>query len=129
MSKYKELIHNRKLMSGIYAVTLITALLILALVIKGPEKSGKLLADDQGNVIGIERNSIKRSERYDLRLVINDDEETVQRDVTLVLQPNTGRSNRSGVSAEEDREAALDAAVDNIISEIEYSKQKKIHLP
>ena len=32
MSKYKELLKDRKLMSGIYAVTLITALLILALV-------------------------------------------------------------------------------------------------
>ena len=48
MSRFKELIHDSKLMSGIYSVTLITALLILALVIKGPEESGKLVADRNG---------------------------------------------------------------------------------
>ena len=60
MSKYKELIHNKKLMSGIYIVTLVTALLILALVIKGPEESGKLIVNSRGDVIGIDRRSMKR---------------------------------------------------------------------
>lgn len=129
MSKYKELIHNKKLMSGIYAVTLITALLILALVIRGPEKSGTLVADEKGNVIEIDRNSTNRSERYDLSLVINDEKETLQRDVTLVLQANTDGSSKIAVSSDEDREAAIDAAIDSIISEIEYSKEKKVILP
>ena len=38
MSRYKELLKDKKLMSGIYAVTLVTALLILALTVKGPAK-------------------------------------------------------------------------------------------
>ena len=41
MLRFKKLLHDKKLMSGIYAVTLVTALLILALVVKGPEESGK----------------------------------------------------------------------------------------
>ena len=53
MSRFKELLKDKKLMSGIYAVTLVTALLILALVVKGPEESGKLVADRNGSIVGI----------------------------------------------------------------------------
>ena len=129
MSKYRKLLHNRKLMSGIYAVTLITALLILALVIRGPEKSGKLIVDSGGDVIGIDRNSLSRSERYDLRLVIGEESETIQREVTLVLQAANDGSGPALLSSEDDREAEIEAEVDSLISEIEYSKEKKISLP
>ena len=129
MSKFKELIHNKKLMSGIYAVTLVTALLVLALVIKGPEESGKLIVDGSGNVIGIDRNSLKRSERYDLSLYIDDETETICRDVTLVLQANAAENAGVKLSAKDEREAAIDAAVDSMISEIEYSKGSRIDLP
>ena len=129
MLKYKELIHNRKLMSGIYAITLVTALLILALVIKGPEESGKFIVDNNGNVTGIRRNSLKRAERYDLSLAINDEKETIQRNVTLVLQASSTERNGMIPSAEDDRESEIETEVDNLISEIEYSKGKKIRLP
>ena len=129
MSKYKELLHNRKLMSGIYAVTMVTALLILALVIKGPEESGKFIVDSNGNVTGIHRNSLKRTERYDLSLAINDEKETIQRNVTLVLQACSGEGEGIIHSAEDNRESEIEAEVDNLISEIEYSKGKKIRLP
>ena len=129
MLKYKELLHNRKLMSEIYAVTLITALMVLALVIKGPEESGKLIIDNNGNVIGIDRNSLNRSERYDLDLVINDKKETIQRDVTLVLQAYASGRSEMILSAEDEREAEIEAEVDSLISEIEYSKTKRIRLP
>ena len=121
MSKYKELLHNKKLMSGIYAVTLVTALLILALVIKGPEESGKLIVDSNGNVIGINRNNLKRSERYDLSLVIDDEKETIQRNVTLVLQSNAGEKKGRVFTSGNNREAEIEAEVDSLISEIEYS--------
>ena len=116
-------------MSGIYAVTLVTALLILALVVKGPEESGQLLSDRSGNIIGINRKSMDRSERYDLALEIEDGDNTVSRNVTLTLQ--AGSAGRSSIAAEEDerREAEIDAAVENMISSIEYSKEKKIRLP
>ena len=129
MSRFKDLLKDKKLMSGIYAVTRITALLILALVVKGPEESGKLVADRQGNIIGINRKSLDRSERYDLSLEIEDDKETITRDVTLTLQ--AGADGKSGIklSKSESREAEIDAAVDNMISSIEYSREKKIRLP
>ncbi len=129
MLKYKELIYNKKLMSGIYAVTLVTALLILALVIRGPEESGKLIVNSSGDVTGINRNSLKRSERYDLYVAIKDEEETIQRDVTLVLKPQADGSGDKLISAEDTRKAEIEAELDSLISEIEYSKQKRITLP
>ena len=58
MSRFKELQKDKKLMSGIYAVSLITALLILALAVRGPERSGSLFADGSGNITGIHRRSL-----------------------------------------------------------------------
>ena len=129
MSRFKDLLHDRKLMSGIYALTLVTALLILALVVKGPEESGKLIADKQGNIIGINRRSTDRSERYDLSLEIKDVDETITRDVTLTLQAASKGQSGISLSEAESREAEIDAAVDNMISSIEYSREKKISLP
>ena len=129
MSRFKELIHDKKLMSGIYAVTLVTALLILALVVKGPEESGKLVADRNGNIIGINRRSLDRSERYDLNLEIEDDKEIITREVILTLQPGPDGRSRMSLNKDESREAEIDAAVENMISGIEYSTDKKIKLP
>lgn len=129
MSRFKELAANKKFMSGIYVLTLVTSLLVLALVIKGPEESGKLIADGDGNVIGIKRRSMTRSERYDLGLEIKDGGSVTQRDVTLTLQAERGRQGDTPGNEDESRSAEIDSAVDGIISEIEYSGKKKISLP
>ena len=129
MSRFKELQKDKKLMSGIYAVSLITALLILALAVRGPERSGSLIADGSGNITGIHRRSLKQSERYDLSLEINDGKETVRRDVTITLQAVSGGKRAAVKDDEDSRAAQLDAAVDNMISSIEYSRKKKIRLP
>lgn len=129
MSRFKELIHDKKLMSGIYGVTLITALLILALVVKGPEESGMLVADRNGSIVGINRRSLDRSERYDLSIEIDDENGSFTRDVTLTLQASADGRSRSVTGKTESREAEIDAAIDNLISSIEYSREKKIKLP
>ena len=129
MSKYKELLKDKKLMSGIYAVTLITALLILALVVKGPEESGRLLADRNGCITGISRRSMDRSERYDLSLEIKDGENILTRDVTLTLQAGSDGGEHARTEDAETREAEIEAAVDNMISSIEYSREREIRLP
>ncbi len=129
MSRFKELLHDKKLMSGIYAVSVVTALLILVLVVKGPEESGKLVADRNGNIIGINRRSTDISERYDLSLEIEEGNETAARDVTLTLQAVSGGRKGVTLSKSESRAAEIDAAIDNMISSIEYSGEKKIKLP
>ena len=129
MSKYKKLLKDKKLMSGIYAVTLVTALLVLALAVRGPEKSGKLIADSSGSLIGIERSSLKRSERYDLSIEVGTGEDAAERDVTLTLQAVEGAGAQVRSSRTDVREAELEAAIDNMISTVEYSKKRKIRLP
>jgi len=116
-------------MSGMYAVSLITALLILALVIKGPEESGRLVADSSGSIVEIERNSTDRSERYDLDLEILDGDETLRRDVSLVLRAKNENGTTGAGQGSDTRDAEINAAVESMISEIEYSKERIIILP
>jgi hypothetical protein len=130
MSRFKELLNNKRLMSGIYAVTLITALLILALAVRGPERSGSLIADSSGNITGIHRRSLSRSERYDLGLeIIEDGKENDKRDVTITLQAVREGGGTVRADEAESRDAQIDAAIDNMISSIEYSRSEKIRLP
>ena len=129
MSRFKELLKDKKLMSGIYAVTLVTALLILALVVKGPEESGKLVADRNGSIVGINRRSLDRSERYDLSIEVDSEDNSISRDVTLTLQASADGRSRAVTDKEESREAEIAAEIDNMISSIEYSREKKIKLP
>ena len=129
MLRFKRILNDKKLMSGIYAVTLVTALMILALVIRGPEESGKLIADRDGNIVGISRRRMDRSERYDLGVEVEDGKNSISRDVTLTLQGGSGGGNGKKKNEEESREAEMDAAIDNMISGIEYSREKKIRLP
>lgn len=129
MSKYRKLLKDKKLMSGIYAVSLITALLILALAVRGPEKSGTLIADSSGNITGINRHSLKRTERYDLGLEVGDGEEPLKREVTITLQAVSGGGEKTKSDRTDNEEAKLDAEIDSMISTIEYSKKKRIRLP
>ena len=70
-----------------------------------------------------------RSERYDLGIEVGDGQDTITRDVTLTLQAETGGGTGIKKNEEENREAELEAAIDNMISSIEYSREKKIQLP
>lgn len=128
-NKTAALRRDAKLMSGIYAVILVTALLILALAVRGPEESGKLIADGSGAIVGISRRSLQKTERYDLDLEIRDGEEITKREVTLTLQPQSDGRTGIRISSKDDRQASIDAGIDSIISEIEYSKDRKISLP
>ena len=128
-TKYRMIRQDKKLMSGIYMVTLVTALLVLALVIKGPEESGSLIADDSGNVTGISRKNTDRSERYDLSLRIKDGKEIIEKDVTLTLQAEREGSSVLKMSEKDEREVSVEAGINSVISEIEYSKGSTIDLP
>lgn len=128
-AKYEELKNDSKLVSGIYILTLITALLILALVVRGPEVSGKLIVNDEGNVIGIQRSSLTKSERYELGVLIKDAAGAVERNISLSLQAKKDGSRKAIADDADSREAEIDAGLDALISEMEYSGKKKFMLP
>ena len=128
-TKIETIRNDSKLMSGIYILTLISALLVLAIVVKGPEISGKLIVNDSGNVVGIQRSSLSKSERYELEVIVNDVAGAIERNVSLTLQASEDGKRKVLISEEDTRESEIEAGLDALISEVEYSKAKKVMLP
>ena len=67
---FNELKNDRKLLRQIYAVTLAAALLLLVLVVKGPEEQGRLVTDGHGDVVSISRHSLTSGESYDVTVSV-----------------------------------------------------------
>ena len=132
-SKIKEEIGkvraDKNLMGKIYLITLASALLVLAVAAKGPEQKGKLVADESGKIVSIERHSVDTTERYDLIAIINDAGTAIQKEVSLTMQAVRAAQEGSIMSEEESRSAELEVGLDGVVSEIEYSKGDKVSLP
>ncbi|MBR2673904.1 MAG: hypothetical protein IKE52_00375 [Mogibacterium sp.] len=120
---------DKEMMSRIYLVTLGTALIILALAIKGPEQRGSVITDGGGRAIEIERYSLGTNEIYDFEVAIKEGSETLVKEIRLKVQAVSEASDSSLLGAEMSRDAEIDAALDSAISDIEYSKSRKISLP
>ena len=111
----------------IFLITLITALFVLALVVRGPEPQGQYISDESGNIIGIERGSLATSEEYDLNLSIIDGENVEERSVQIQKQAVTGKSEQP--NGKEDKATEREAEITGIITDIELSEDKRISLP
>lgn len=120
---------DKEMMNRIYLITLGTALIILAIAVRGPEQRGSVLTDSRGKATGIERNSLDTSERYDFEVSIKEGGETIVRELNLSLQAVPKKNDPTGFSSEMNRENELDAALDGVKSDIEYSRDKRISLP
>ncbi len=115
----------------IYAITLAAALFMLVLVIKGPEEQGRLITGSTGDVVGIKRHSMAGSEQYDVTVRAGSGDEAFERDVTIALRSVSGRDRgilKEGAS-EDTREAEIDAELDRMLTEIEYSDDETVMLP
>lgn len=131
--KIREVFRDPQVTRRIYLITLGAALLILVLAIRGPEENGKLLKDEDGNIVGIRRSSMTTSERYDVRLSVRD-EEAEDRDLTLTVRAvrdagPEAMTAEGGDANKVSREAEISAEVDNMVSSIEFSDQEVIELP
>ena len=127
-AKVSRIRADKELMSRLYIITLATALLVLAVAVRGPEEKGKVLSDASGKAIEIERHSLETGENYDFEVSISDGSETMLRDVNLNLQA-LNQSDNSKLVAEISREDEIEAALDRAVNEIEYSREEKIRLP
>ncbi len=128
---FTELKSDTKLIGQIYVITLAAALLILVLVVKGPEEQGRMLTDDSGNVVSIKRYSLSSSETYDVTVNVGSGSDAVQKDVTIALR-SVREKNIEGKKSPDDREvreAEIDAEIDRMLSELEYSEDKSVKLP
>ena len=113
----------------IYAATLISALLVLVLVIKGPEEQGRLITDRNGDVVSIRRHSVTSSERYDMTLITGEGDSAGTRDITIELRGRPQTAKTADDSSTEAAEAETDAEIDRILTEIEYAEGDTIELP
>ena len=136
----KKLIENLRLAirdpvvtKQLYLITLAAALLVLVLVIKGPEQKGKLVVDSEGNVTSIQRHSVGNIEKYDLELVVDEGSGRIEKEIELTIQGTAGQNGANGgisaVSEDEKRQAEIDAQIDSIVADIEYSRDTEIILP
>ena len=126
----KYVMHDPAVMKRLYAVTLAAALFTLALTVKGPEEQGMLLTGDDGAVTGIKRHSVKSSERYDVTVTVGSGSDMTVKDVTIQLKSSSPDSATiSSVSSEDARAAEIDAEIDRMLTEIEYSDGDTIDLP
>ena len=128
---FTELKSDTKLIGQIYVITLAAALLILVLVVKGPEEQGRMLTDDSGNVVSIKRYSLSSSETYDVTVNVGSGSDAVQKDVTIALRSVREKTIEGKKSPDdrEVREAEIDAEIDRMLSELEYSEDKSVKLP
>lgn len=131
--KIKELIllirEDKVLMSRIYFITLASALLILAVCVRGPEQLGRVITDKDGKAVEIERHSTNTSESYDFEVLIEEGSEIIKKDVNLTIQAIRKDGDGVGLTEEPSREDEIEAGLSGIINEIEYSRRKKIRLP
>ena len=119
---------DKELMGRLYLITLASALLVLAVVVRGPEQKGKVHNDASGHAIEIERYSTNTSESYDFELSIDDGNEVTVRNISLTIQA-VNEGNDSVLGPKISRADEIEAALDSVISEIEYSRSERIRLP
>lgn len=128
---FAELKSDPRILKQIYAVTLAAALLVLVLVVKGPEEQGRLVTDARGNVVSISRHSQSSNETYDVTVTVGRGSEAVVKDVTIGLR-SIAEQGQAVSDTRDDREiraAEIDAEIDRMLTELEYSEEKSVRLP
>ena len=127
----KTLSKDTTLRKRLYAVTLAAALVILVIAVKGPEEQGHMVTDENGFVTGIKRHSLHTAERYDVTVIVGKGTDAEEKNVTIGLRSITG-TKTAGINAADDtdlRNAEIDAEIDRMLTEIEYSDEKTVVLP
>ena len=125
----KKIREDEKVEKQLFLITLVMALFVLALVVRGPESQTKFIADEEGNLIAIQRESLANSEEYDLNLTIIDDEGTSERSVQISKQAVDDNKSEDEPTDEETKEQEREAEITEIITDIEMSEDRKITLP
>ena len=111
----------------LFAVSLLTAIFALLLVVQGPESGGRYIVDDAGNVVGLMRDSDEDTEEYRLNLLVIREAGNSERSVTIKWQGTDQEKNVNRDS--EINEAEREAEIAAVISNVELSDNIKTELP
>ena len=129
IEKTKQIKSDKDLVSKIYIISLAAALLVLAVAIRGPEQKGHVVTDESGKATYIERYTLNSGESYDFTVLIGEGAEALSKEVNIAVQAVKKDANTESIVEEPSREAQVDAALDSVVNDIEYSKSKRIQLP
>lgn len=125
---YVNLIRDDKLIKKrVLLVSILTILFIVALAFKSGDFKGKYIINKSGNVIGIQRGSLKVQEKYNLNLAIINNGERSDRVVTINKQ--AVNKNIKKKIRNDDVEAERENEINGIITDIEMSDKKIIKFP
>lgn len=118
---------DQAMKKNMYMLTVVCAVLLAVLLIKGGTSEGKYIYNSEGELIGIYREDRTRAESYSVSLEVEKDPGS-RRDLTLV--PGTRvQSDTSADSDEDEKSLMRDAEIGGIVSNIEGSDQNRIDLP
>lgn len=105
-------------------------LIVIVILVSNHANTDEYIVGKNGNVVAIERSQSKRSDYYSLSLIVEEDGELVEREVSI--KPFEDKKEKVGLkekSKEDEKAAQREAEINQIISDIELSSEKKIVLP
>ncbi len=120
---------DEQLVRRMYLVTLVFALFLASLTIKGGLESGKYIVNKNGSVVGIERRSLSSYEEYPLKVTIRSSGDTVEKDVIISKRSVKEESTSEKTSTAKEERQTREAELNQLLSEIEASSEKQISLP
>lgn len=109
----------------LYMVTLVMAILVVVVLLKDSMDKKTYILDNNGNIVGFERQSLDTSETFNFKLLIDDGRKQESRDVTINKSPVSSKQSKETDSRDTDYNAELAGA----ISDVELSTAKVIRLP
>ncbi len=124
----RKIKNNKKVLKQIYAVSLLASLLLVLFFVKNGSGDEIYIVDKDGQLIGIERASLKEYETYYLNLSIEGKGGVSTREITLNKSPVKDKS-KDAEDEEEISEAEREAEITGILTDIELSDKKKVVLP
>ena len=131
MIKYSEILkiikEDEKVKKRVILVTVLAIVFALALFLKPSDFKGKYITNNSGNVVGIQRGSLKSQEKYNLKLSVISDGEKSER--SLVIDKQASNKDANNEAKKNNAEADRENEINSIITDIEMSDKKVIKFP
>ncbi len=121
---------DEKMLRQMYLISLICALFLASFTIKSGMESGKYIMNSDGSVVGIERRSLSNYEEYPLKVIVRSKDKRTEKDVVISKNAVKSKSNtEDDKSTAKEKKQALELELNQILTDIESSDEKRISFP
>lgn len=131
MFRYSDFVklirENEKVKKRIIIVSLLFVVFVIGLGVKSNDFRGKYIMNKSGNVIGIQRGSLKVQEKYFLKLSVINNGNRENRSLVINKQAEKRDTNKKVKT--DNAEAERETEINGIITDIEMSDKKIIKFP